>query len=239
MRRPSNQLSAAALRAADVAAVVPGRILQGLFAAVALVRPAPKPLHPSGRLHPVVIHRFGLSDSDRVGVPWIDGPGESRAVARFSRATGLPTALPDIHGLAIRIDDASAEGEHADLLMATTGLGRLSRFVLWPSRSPSDSTYSTLFPYSTGSGALLIAATPDLQDPDRMFLAVASPRSDWRVFADLRIEDADPARTGDASISFDPIVHQLEGLDYYAWAVRLREGAYRAARWTRGDSADG
>ncbi|MET0931415.1 MAG: hypothetical protein ABWX74_17980 [Aeromicrobium sp.] len=239
MPRHPSQLSAAALRVAEVTAVVPGRVLQGVFGAVALVRSAAKPLHPSGRLHPVVIRSFGLTGTDRVDVPWIDEPGESDGIARFSRATGLPAALPDIHGLAIRIADADEEGTSADILMATTGLGPVSRFVLRPSRTPAESTYSTLFPYSTSGGALLLAAVPDLRDPARLFLVLARPRGDWRVFGDLMIEDSDAARTGDESISFDPIVHQIEGLAYYAWATRLREGAYRAARRTRGDSAEG
>jgi len=213
-------------RLASVAAIVPGRVLQGVFGAVALVRPAPKPLHPSGTLHPSTIRRFGLSGADRVDVAWIDEAGESRAVVRFSRATGLPTSLPDIHGLAIRVDDA-------DLLLATTGLGRVSRFLLRPSRRPDTSTYSTLFPYRGPRGAVLVAALPDAQEPERLLLALASPRGDWKVFGDLRVEDPDPSATGDSSISFDPILRQLDGLAYYEWATRLREGAYRAARWSR------
>lgn len=228
--------TAAALRVADVAAVVPGRILQAVFGAVALVRPAAKPLHPSGRLHPVVIRRFGLG-ADGVGVPWIDEPGDSRGIARFSRATGLPAPLPDIHGLAIRVDDHARDGRQADILLATTGLGPLSRFVLRPSTSPTGSTYTTFLPYRTAHGPLLLAATPDPADPDHMLLSLASPRGRWTVFGELRIErDADPdaGPTGDASISFDPVLHQVEGLAQYRWVVRLREGAYAAARRTRG-----
>jgi hypothetical protein len=224
------------LRLADAAAIVPGRILQGVFGLVGLVRPAAKPLHPSGRLLTARVHRHGLSGTDRTGVPWIDDPGESRAVARFSRAAGLPDALPDVHGLAIRVQDPAPGREHADLLMATTGLGAVTRFVLLPSRTPVGSTYSTLLPYRTVSGPLLLAATPD-PDSSRMVLAVASLRGEWRVFGQLLLGDDDASRTGDESISFDPVLHQLEGLAYDRWVVRLREGAYRAARRTRGARA--
>jgi hypothetical protein len=224
------------LRVADAAAIVPGRILQGVFGLVGLVRPAAKPLHPSGRLQTARVHRHGLSGTDRTGVPWIDDPGESRAVARFSRAAGLPDVLPDVHGLAIRVQDPAPGREHADLLMATTGLGAVTRFVLLPSRTPVGSTYSTLLPYRTVSGPLLLAATPD-PDSSRMVLAVASLRGEWRVFGQLLLGDDDASRTGDESISFDPVLHQLEGLAYDRWVVRLREGAYRAARRTRGARA--
>jgi hypothetical protein len=226
------------LRLADAAAIVPGRILQGVFGLVGLVRPAAKPLHPSGRLQTARVHRHGLNGTDRTGVPWIDDPGESRAVARFSRAAGLPDALPDVHGLAIRVQDPAPGQEHADLLMATTGLGAVTRFVLLPSRSPAGRTYSTLLPYRTVSGPVLLAATPDPDDSSRMVLAVASLRGDWRVFGHLRLGDHDASRTGDESISFDPVLHQLEGLAYDRWVVRLREGAYRAARRTRRARAD-
>jgi hypothetical protein len=215
---------------AAAAATVPGRVLQGVFGIMGVLRPAPKPLHPSGTLRRSTIRRHGLTDGERVGVPWIDEAGTSDAVGRFSRATGLPDALPDIHGLAIRVLDDPADP--ADILLATTGLGCLTRFVLRPSRSAASGAYSTLLPYSTSSGPVLLAAVPDRREAGRLFLAVASPLGHWTVFADLRVADPDPAATGDA-ISFDPILNQLEGLGYYPWATQLREGAYRAARWSR------
>ncbi|MET0767247.1 MAG: hypothetical protein ABWY50_06370 [Aeromicrobium sp.] len=237
MPRQQTSLSSAIGRVADAAAVIPGIVLQGMFGAVGLVRPAPKPLHPSGRLRPARIRRFGLTGADRVGVPFIDEPGETYGLARLSRATGLPTALPDIHGLAIRVDGPTTHDDRADILMATTGLGAVSRFVLRPSLGPAGVTYSTLLPYRTDGGPLLLAAIPDPRDPARMFLACASLRGAWRVFADLTITESEVGATGDASISFDPVVHQLVGLDYYSWATRLREGSYRAARRTRGDAS--
>lgn len=221
-------------RAAEIAAIVPGRTLQMVFGALGVVRPAPKPLHPSGRLRRVRVHRLGLPAQDRVGVPWIDEPGDSTGVVRFSRATGLPEWLPDIHGLAIRVEDGAAEGGHADLLLATTGLGRLTRFVLRPTRTPTGSSYSTLLPYRAAGGPVLVAATSDPADDDRLVLVVASGTGAWRVFADLAIMPSAEDSTGDTSISFDPILHQLDGLEQYPWVVRLREGAYRAARRTRG-----
>jgi hypothetical protein len=231
MRRPS-PLTAA--RLADTAAILPGVVLQGLFGAVGLVRPAAKPLHPSGRLCPAVVRRFGLEGDDRVGVAWIDEAGESHGVVRLSRAAGLPDVLPDVHGLALRVHDHVVAGGDADVLMATTGLGALSRFVLRPTRSTTGATYTTLLPYRTPGGPLQLAATPDPHDASRLFLALASPRGPWRVFGDLTIGPADRTRTGDESISFDPIVNQIDGLAQYGWVVRLREGAYRAARRTRG-----
>jgi hypothetical protein len=47
---------------------------------------------------------------------------------RQSRAVGLPSPAPDIFGLAVRVPTEG--GRHGDLLFATTGLGRITRFTL-------------------------------------------------------------------------------------------------------------
>lgn len=214
---------------AKMVAVIPGRVLQGVFGLVGVLRPAAKPLHPSGRLRASVIERHGLEGTAATGVEWIDRPGTTEALVRMSRATGLPESLPDIRGMAIRIP-AAPDGP-ADLLLASTGLGRFSRFILVPSFAASGCAYSTLLPYRTDNGPILIAACPDPADPDRFELACAAPRGPWRAFADLQL--GRDIGTGDESLSFDPILHQLPRLDCYPWAAQLREGAYRAARWSR------
>lgn len=38
--------------------------------------------------------------------------GEHRAIARFSRAVGLPRPLPDLLGLSLRVPDAYGSGLH-------------------------------------------------------------------------------------------------------------------------------
>jgi hypothetical protein len=204
-----------------------GRGLAATFAAVGKVRPARKPLHPRGELFSAVVERSGLDAP--VGVPWIDEPGRTTVLVRLSRATGLPPSLPDIHGMALRIptDDAG----HADILLATTGTGRISRFVLFPAGSADHGAYSTLIPYETKVGALNLAALP-VRDEARTFaLACARGTGKWRTFARMRLEDL-PLED---SPSFDPVLNTLPGLAYYDWATRLRERAYRGARRSRDD----
>jgi hypothetical protein len=219
-----------ASRVAAGAAAVPGWALQGLFGAVGLVRPAAKPLHPAGSVFPVTVQRYGMLDADRLGVPWIDEAGQTEGTIRFSRATGLPQTVPDIHGLALRIPDGTADGGHADVLMATTGLGRLTRFALTPSRTRGSASYSTLLPYRSARGSVLLAAVPENDAATVLTLAVAQSGGQWVAFADVTIHER--AGSGDET-SFDPVVNMLDGLTYYPWATRLREGAYRAARWSR------
>jgi hypothetical protein len=221
-----------AARVAEAAATVPGLLLQGAAGITGLVRPAAKPLHPEGSVFPVTIRRYGLRDDERAGAPWIDEAGTTEGWVRFSRATGLPRSVPDVHGIALRIPGEGADGGDADVLMATTGLGRFTRFTLTPSRTRGGASYSTLLPYRSPRGAVQLAAVPEDPAARTLTLAVASPGGQWIAFADLSVADGARAGSGD-EISFDPVVNMLRGLSYYPWATRLREGAYRAARWSR------
>lgn len=204
-----------------------GTVLAATFHAVNRVRPAEKPLHPRGRLAPATLHRRGLGDP--TGVDWLDHPGVDEAVARLSRAAGLPPWLPDIYGLAVRVP--IVPDRRADLLFATTGTGALTRFTLTPSWSPQQRTQTTLLPYRSPSGPLLLAALP--RTPARFDLACASLRGPWRVFAELSLDEEALLADSDPSVSFDPIVNVVPGLEPYEWVRRLRGGSYAEARRTR------
>lgn len=204
-----------------------GRGLAATFTAVGKVRPTRKPLHPRGALFSAAVERCGLDEP--VGVPWIDEPGRTTALVRLSRATGLPPSLPDIHGMALRIPIDGAG--HADVLLATTGIGRISRFVLFPAGSADHRAYTTLIPYETRIGALNLAALP-VRDEARTFdLACAHATGRWRTFARMHLEELPP----EDSPSFDPVLNTLPGMAYYDWATRLRERSYRGARRSRDD----
>jgi hypothetical protein len=203
-----------------------GAVLAATFHVAGRLRPTAKPLHPRGRVVRATLARRGLSPA--CGVRWLDEPGVDEVLARPSRATGLPASLPDIHGLALRVPLAS--GGHADLLFASTGKGRLTRFTLTASRSEHRRPLTTLLPYRAPAGPLLLAAFPTA--PDRFDLACASPRGRWRVFGDLVLHDA-AVVDADPVISFDPVLDTVPGLEPYEWVRRLREGAYAEARRTR------
>ena len=207
------------------AAALSGKALAGVFGAAARLRPAHKPLHPKGQLHTATIVRTGLKDG--IGVPWIDEPGTSTGLVRVSRAIGIPESLPDIYGLSLRLPLSG--GTHADILFATTGLGRLSRFVLFPAQHPGQRAYSTLLPYRSPSGAVVLAAVPVGTDGLTFDLACAGVGSAWQSFARMTLTEA----SSEDSPSFDPVLNQLPGLAYYDWAAKMREGAYRAARRSR------
>ena len=117
-------------------------------------RPAAKPLHPEGVVTSGTLRRFGAAET--VDAAWLDEPGTDRVLVRQSRAVGLPSGLPDIFGLALRVP--TPDGGHGDLLLASTGLGRLTRFTLTVSRSPRRRPLTTLLPYRTPCGPVLISA---------------------------------------------------------------------------------
>ncbi|HUR76181.1 MAG TPA: hypothetical protein VMZ00_17990, partial [Sporichthya sp.] len=159
----------------------------------------------------------------RWGVPWLDEPGTDEVLVRFSRATGLPAPLPDILGLTLRIRTGDGDG---DLLLATTGAGVLSRFLLLPRRAET-ATYGSLMAYRTPAGpAWLFAAA----EPQRITLSAAGPAGPKSPFAEIEL-DGEPGP--DPLLSFDPVLNPIPGLELYPWERRLREGAYAAARAAR------
>lgn len=190
---------------------------------VAALRPARKPLHPQGRVVTGRLRRTGLRPP--TGVAWLDEVGEDEVLVRRSRAVGLPAPLPDIHGLAVRVP--LGPDDHGDLLLASTGWGRATRFLLTASRRPEGRPLTTLLPYRTPAGPLLVGARA--QGEDRFELACAVGLREWRPFATL---DLTPAGA-DLEVSFDPVRRQLPGLEQYDWVERLREPSYATARGSR------
>lgn len=209
-------------RAASSAA---GQVLRGATRIMA-ARPAAKPLHPRGSVVAGTLHRFGAEDA--TGSAWLDQAGDDRVLVRQSRAVGLPAPAPDIFGLAIRVPIEG--GRHGDLLFASTGLGRLTRFTLTPARSPYARPMTTLLPYRTPAGAVLLSAV--FHDETKVALAWAIRSGAWHPFAELSL-DKDPVDEADMLLSFDPARNVLPGLETYDWVRRLREPAYATARGSR------
>ncbi len=211
-----------ATRAASHAGGQVLRVATGIISA----RPAAKPLHPRGSVIRGTLHRIG--GEERTGAEWLDQAGTADVLVRLSRAVGLPAPFPDIHGLAIRVPTEA--GLHGDLLFASTGLGRLTRFTLTAARSPFRRPLTTLLPYRTPSGPVLLSAV--FQDTSRVELAWAIRFGPWKTFAALSL-DQDPVGEADRPVAFDPVRHGLPGLEPYDWVRRLREPSYATARRSR------
>ncbi|WP_216653916.1 hypothetical protein [Nocardioides sp. zg-DK7169] len=211
-----------------------GAVLAAGTRALAAVRPARKPLHPDGDVRPGRIRRTG--SAVRSGVAWLDEPGEDEVRVRLSRAVGLPAPLPDIHGIAVRVPGPAGPG---DLLFASTGWGRLTRFLLTGGRHPDSRPMTTLLPYATAGGPVLLGLGAAPAAPggatEAWELRWARPSGPWHRFAELRLAPGprEPAAGEDRAISFDPVRHQVPGLRQYDVVRRLREPAYLRARASR------
>ena len=200
-----------------------GAVLAAATRTIALLRPAEKPLHPDGVVLIGHLERTGSPTAS--GVAWLDEPGQDEVLVRLSRAVGLPVPLPDIHGLAFRVPGADGPG---DVLLASTGWGRLGRFVLTFGRRPASRPLTSLLPYRTGAGPVLLGARAG--GPDRYELSWAPYDGEWQAFATLVLTERESSSPG---VSFDPVRHQVPGLEQYPVVVRLREPAYQRARESR------
>lgn len=199
-----------------------GLVLEGATHLLSALRRAPKPLHPRGTVWRAEITRTG--GGSPTGVAWLDEPGQDEAIVRVSAAIGFPHGWPDIQGVAIHLPEQNG----ADLLLASTGAGQVTRFVLRVVRPTSRHVASSLMPYRGPRGPVMLAVTQ--VEPGRYSLLRADGDGPWVGFGRMRLVEKI-----DRELSFDPVERPLPGLDTYEWAARLRRPAYRAARHDRGD----
>jgi hypothetical protein len=161
--------------------------------------------------------------------------------ARLSRSLGLPGRCPDILGLALRFAN---DGTFSDVLLASTGASRAGRFALTLRRNAAAGVFSSLMPYKTASGPLLLAARTvsapgQLRAEPRSFrsdlgqnawilgLYHARPLGHWVRFGTLTLGTSGAHDTPDR---FDPVLNTLPGAGTYDWTAQLREPSYTAAR---------
>jgi len=203
-----------------------------------------KPMHPRGAVFDAVLERHG---ADRPwGVPFLDATARDDVVVRLSRGAGLPAPLPDLLGLAVRLDDGSSAP--VDLLLSTTGRGALTRVV--PAlRRDTASVYCSIMAYSSAAGPVRLAALPTSEGipsepgplagavrrrPLVFVLAASRGLGAWRPFARLTIADA--VRPLDPELRFDAVRHPPPGLTPDGPLARFRAPAYAAAQAARGDA---
>lgn len=205
-----------------------GEVLAGVIRTMA-VRPAARPLHPRGRVvHATLRHHV----PDRpTGVPWLDTPGEEGVLVRVSRAVGLPSLLPDIQGVAVR---AQFRPGPADLLFASTGLGAATRFLLTPAWELAGRPLTTLLPYRSPRGPLVLGLR--VISRDRLELLVSGATGKWSRAGELLLGE----ESLDQELDLDPVCHEVPGMPNYDWVRRLREPSYALSRaHRRRDGRDG
>ena len=223
---------------ADAASDLAGGLLGLAFGGVALMR-GKRPLHSDGVTYTATVTSRGTG---RSGVPWLDERGTTQVTLRVSRAMGLPARWADIYGIAVRIPLPGRPPpgpSWADLLFATTGDTAYGRYVLRLRRGAARGPLTTLLPVRAPAGPMLLRLMPfnapvpgdDLSLPSELTLSYAVRSSPWTDVADLVVGTRVPG--GPDLERHDPITAELPGTQQFGPVRRLREPAYRAARWVR------
>ncbi|RWZ49557.1 hypothetical protein ELQ90_12365 [Labedella phragmitis] len=242
-----------------VASRLAGVGIAALVRAVRLVR-SPRPIHSAGvvvrgRLEPV---RDRAATS---GIAWIDDPHALELTGRVSRGIGTPVPAPDIWGLALRLHGGDpsdgarfADEGVGDLLLSSVGnLGVPWRFVPVARLSAHGAVFTTVMPYRSPNGPVLVGARTVsgapasasargvaielARTPWLLQLLWAVPNGRWRPFATVSLSAPtapDSTRPGaeldTAALRFDPVLSPPPGAATYGWTRALREPAYRVAR---------
>ncbi|GGR73045.1 MULTISPECIES: phosphodiesterase [Streptomyces] len=220
------------------------RGVEAAFRRLARLRGAPA-LHPHGLM---CAGEVEVPDGGGYwGAPWLDGPGRFTATVRLSRAAGLPRRLPDALGLAVRVDRADGPGRALDLLLTSSGRGRLGRHLPRPRADALGGPYSSLLPYRVGGRSCALAAFPRRSgqapvhgDPASLVRALAAgplvfdlcageAGRFWRPFAVLTVRSALPAGP-EESAGFDIYEHDARGFTPGPALAAVRRAAYRGSR---------
>ncbi|TDC68699.1 DUF1990 family protein [Actinomadura sp. GC306] len=205
-----------------------------------------RPLHPEGLVFDATLSLTGTGR--HWGVPFLDDFAEVRGHARLSRAVGLPEALPDILGLALRWPQAdSGDGATAELLLATTGRSVPGRRLLRPGNRWSPAFFGSLLPYRAGDRTVLLGAVGRREPavparltalahavderPLQFDLVVATGLGRWERFGVLRLTG--PARGDDERpMRFNPARHPINGLVPAGLPQQVRGPVYAAVQDT-------
>jgi hypothetical protein len=172
-------------------------------------------------------------------------PGaEAPAIVRLSRGLGLPDALPDVYGIAVRLPDAGGPGRHQDLLFNTSIDAPLLHHLLLPAPGWWSASYTTSLPYRAGGPPFLCGLLPpDERSPGvglrglrerlrrpgtRLGIAVAPLEGRWRRVGTLTLG----AVREDLDVAFNPW-HDAGGLRPAGALQRWRRAAYRESQEER------
>ena len=172
--------------------------------------------HPHGRTHDC---RVRVTAPGQWGAALLDSPGEHAGVVRLSRGTGLPSPLPDVEGLALRLPGLGRDDAPLDLLVNSAW-----RYVFAPSAlSP---TWSSVLPYRTGSGLrVLLGARPA---PGGFALLAAPLLGAWRPWGVLELG----AERDGERLRFAPTVG-ADDLEPVALLRTARAWSYEASQAAR------
>ena len=205
-------------------------------------------LHPDGRSFTGELEVRGLDVP--VGSDLIDRPGRYEVTIRLSKGVGTRAGRRDIRGVAIRVDGPSPG---PDLLLSTTGTGRVTRHVPAP-RNSFDARYGSITSYRTGTGRkIYLTAGSDPQGSplgptlESVVAAAEHHRARLLLYADhagtarpfgrVSFGSLLPPAT-DAALAFDPIRRSSTDLHPSGTVHGVRAFAYRLSQRWRGAATE-
>ncbi|MGZ5322370.1 MAG: hypothetical protein ACXWFN_13125 [Solirubrobacterales bacterium] len=172
--------------------------------------------HPDGFVASAGITSLGSEEMR--GTELFGASLSHRGTVRFSRALGIPRALPDFLGLALRVPDAYGPGRHQDLLLVSSAAQPGARHLPLSAVGGFTGTFfSSLLGFDLPGGTRLIGAravprrrsTWELEPwrsaaPGSVFeLCAASIAGPWRPFARIEVGEILPDSL-DARIEMNP-----------------------------------
>ena len=201
---------------------VPPLVSRATPAVSAVIRAASKVrgervLHPRGT---TLSGRLTVPGGTRYGAPLLDEPGTHDVLVRLSRAAGLPSPLPDVLGVAVRVLDCYGPGRHQDWLVDSTASLPLLRRLPIPLLRPG--MYGSLLPYDIGGTRHLLGARWVGED---LALLVGTAHGPWSEVG--RVTLGEPVEDG-RRIRFDPWTTG-GGISPTGVLQQLRRGAYAAS----------
>ena len=200
--------------------------------------------HPNGIL---ATGRIDRTADPSVGLPI----GSGRVTVRLSKGIGIPSGLPDVGGIAIRLPGTDLAPGPWDLLLATAGTNPVARCVPLPTLSWSRARFSTLMPYAYADRswwlqAQLATSVAGLsldgieahlrKQPLVVYLRQAAGTSGFTALARITL-DTVASTDDDEAPSFDPVLNIPDGVRLQPeWLRVSRESAYDNSR--RGRHSD-
>lgn len=213
------------------------RLTERLFAHLARWRDA-RPFHPRGVCFEGTVRATGSP-----AFPAFVSDRPRRVLVRLSKAAGLPSYVPDVLGLAIRVEHAYGQERHQDLLLVTSGRWPGARHLLMPARGYDRRGYSSLLAYRHGNRLVLVGARyagprrarplrltdlGDSADGLRFVLLLAGLAGSWTPVAGVmlgrRLSDEASMRLRFDPWNAAPSFRPVGPLNH------LRAAAYRASR---------
>ena len=119
-----------------------GLSIGAVLAALAVVRRG-KAFHPDGVVYDARLAIAGDPTAPQAA-ELLSRQGEHFAIARFSRAVGLPRPIPDLLGMSLRVPGAYGSGWHQDFLLVTSADYPLLHHIFLPARDVQQRPYTCL-----------------------------------------------------------------------------------------------